>query len=261
MSVDASAAGGRSAGSQTMQRLRKGQLSLPNCIALSAAVMAPVIAVILNAPAAGPNAQGGLPLSFLAAFIATLFLANTVIQFARRLPCSGLYYNYCSHALGGGAGFYIGWLYFGAFILFAIGLFTANGAFLQNYMQTEWSVNVNWWILSLILMGLVFILSLRSIKASVRVDLSLLAFEMVVLRCWGSSRSPRRGTGTRCTTLRPAPHRKGSPALGSVLCSGSSRSSASSRPPCSARRAGTRAVTFLARCWAPPSSSGCFTCS
>jgi amino acid transporter len=160
------------------QRLR-GQLTLPNCVALSAAVMAPVIAVILNAPAAAADSQGALPLSFLAAFIGTAFIANTVIQFSRRLPSSGLFYNYCSHALGGGAGFFTGWLYFAAYVLLAVGLFTANGAFLQNYMQTEWSVNINWWILSLILMALVFALSIRSIKASVRVDLTLLAFEMV----------------------------------------------------------------------------------
>jgi amino acid transporter len=161
-------------------RLKKGQLSLPNCVALSAAVMAPVIAVILNAPAAAPNAGAGLPLAFLVAFIATAFVANTVIQFTRRLPSSGSFYTFASHGLGGGAGFFTGWLYFAAFMMFAIGLFTANGAFLHEYLDTEWSLNVPWWILSLLLMGLVLALSVRSIKASVRVDLALLAIEMAV---------------------------------------------------------------------------------
>ncbi len=171
--------GQKDVGAAPGQRLKAGQLSLPNCVALSAAVMAPVIAVILNAPAAAANGQGALPLAFLLAFVGTGFVAVTVVQFARRLPSAGLFYNYVSHALGGGAGFYTGWLYFAAYVLLAIGLFTANGAFLQNYMQSEWSVNVNWWILSLIEMGLVFVLSLRSIKTSVRIDLSLLVFEMV----------------------------------------------------------------------------------
>ncbi len=180
MSANASAASGPAVAVEEPQRLLKGQLSLPNCVALSAAVMAPVIAVILNAPAAAPVAEGGLPLSFLAAFIGTAFVANTVVQFARRLPSSGLFYNYCSHALGGGAGFYTGWLYFGAYVLLAVGLFTSNGAFLKNYLQTELSINIPWWILSLALMGLVFALSIRSIKASVRVDLALLGIEMVV---------------------------------------------------------------------------------
>lgn len=181
MSVDASAATGPGAvAAAEPQRLLKGQLSLPNCVALSAAVMAPVIAVILNAPAAAGNAQAALPLSFLAAFIGTAFVANTVVQFSRRLPSSGLFYNYCSHALGGGAGFFTGWLYFAAYVLLSIGLFTANGAFLHNYLLSQFSVNIAWWILGLALMALVFLLSLRSIKASVRVDLTLLGVEMVV---------------------------------------------------------------------------------
>lgn len=181
MAVESSAAGsGVGAGTSGGQRLKGGQLSLPNCVALSAAVMAPVIAVILNAPAAAANGQGALPLAFLVAFIGTGFVAVAVVQFARRLPSSGLFYTYVSHALGGGAGFYTGWLYFGAYVLLAIGLFTANGAFLHNYMATEWSVNVNWWILSLVEMGLIFVFSLRSIKTSVRIDLSLLTFEIVV---------------------------------------------------------------------------------
>src|SRR3954447_16955652 len=144
------------------QRLQRNVLSLPNCVALSAAVMAPVIAVILNAPAAAANGQAALPLAFLIAFIACFFTANTVIQFSRRLPSSGSFYTFCSHGLGGGAGFFTGWLYFAAFIMFAIGLFTANGSFFHEYLQSEWSVDVPWWILSLVLMGLVFLLSIRS---------------------------------------------------------------------------------------------------
>ena len=35
-------------------RLQRGVLTVPNGIALAAAAMAPVLAVVLNAPAAGP---------------------------------------------------------------------------------------------------------------------------------------------------------------------------------------------------------------
>ena len=184
-------------------RLQKGQLSLPNCIAISAAVMAPVIAVILNAPSAAPNAGAALPLSFLGAFIATAFVANTVIEFTRRLPSSGSFYTFCSHGLGGGAGFFTGWLYFAAFIMFAIGLFTANGAFLHDYLENEWSADVPWWILSLFLTGLVFLLSIRSIKASVRVDLLLLGFEMVVFLVLGIIAIVRTGDGNTLHYFTP----------------------------------------------------------
>lgn len=45
--------------------LERGVLTLKNCLALSAAVMAPVLAVILNAPAAGASAGKALPLAHL----------------------------------------------------------------------------------------------------------------------------------------------------------------------------------------------------
>src|SRR5665647_19801 len=184
-------------------RLQKGILSLPNCVAISAALMAPVIAVVLNAPAAAPNAGAALPLSFLVAFVAIAFVANSVIQFTRRLPSSGSFYTFCSHGLGGGAGFFTGWLYFAAFIAFAIGLFTAVGAFARQYLQDEWSTSVPWWVLSLIAIALVFLLSVRSIKASVRVDLALLGVEMVVFLVLGIIAVVRAGGGNSAHYFTP----------------------------------------------------------
>lgn len=46
-------------------RLRRDNLSSANCIALSVALMAPVLAVILSAPAVGPSAESALVLAFL----------------------------------------------------------------------------------------------------------------------------------------------------------------------------------------------------
>ena len=96
-------------------RLEKNILSLPNCIALSAAVMGPVLAVVLNAPAAGPSTGGALPLAFLIALIVCMFVGNSVAQFARVLPSAGSFYTYVSRSLGGGAGFFTGWMFFGAY--------------------------------------------------------------------------------------------------------------------------------------------------
>src|SRR5258705_2970116 len=160
MASTSSSAAAASAASSDGHRLQKGILTLPNCVALSAAVMAPVLAVILNAPAAGPQAGAALPLSFLVAFVACFFVANTVIQFTKRLPSSGSFYTFCSHGLGGGAGFFTGWLYGAAFIALAVGLFTANGAFFHDYLLTEWHIHVAWGVLSLIEISLIYLLSL-----------------------------------------------------------------------------------------------------
>ncbi len=161
-------------------RLQRGVLTIPNAIALSAAAMAPVLAVVLNAPAAAPSAGGALPLSFLIAFIAAALVGNTVVQFTRRLPSAGSFYTFNSQGLGPAAGFFTGWLFWIGYAILAPGLFTAFGGFVQDYVASTFGVTIQWWIFSLAAMAIILGLSLRSIKASVNLDLALLAIEVVI---------------------------------------------------------------------------------
>ena len=124
------------------QRLERGVLNVPNGIALAAAAMAPVLAVVLNAPAAGPVAGAALPLSFLLAFIACLFVGNTVVQFARRLPSAGSFYTFNTAGLGPGAGFFTGWLFWIGYAVLAPGLFGAFGAFVHDYFLATFDADV-----------------------------------------------------------------------------------------------------------------------
>ncbi len=161
--------------------LQRDACSLAGGIALAAAAMAPALAVVLNAPAAAPAAGRALPLSFLIAFLVCLLVGNTVVTFARRLPPSaGSFYAYNSRGLGAAGGFFTGWLLAFGYAVLAPGLFTALGDFAAAYARTGLGVDVPWWCFSLVGLALVMALSLRSIRASVRVDLVLLVVEMGV---------------------------------------------------------------------------------
>ena len=127
---------------QQVHRLEKNVLSVPNGIALAAAAMAPVIAVVLNAPAAGPVAGAALPLSFLLAFIACLLVGNSIVQFARYLPSAGSFYTFNSYGLGKTAGFFTGWLFWIGYAILAPGLFTALGAFAHDYVTSTFNADV-----------------------------------------------------------------------------------------------------------------------
>lgn len=179
----------------TPTRLQKGVLNVPNGIALAAAAMAPVLAVVLNAPAAAPVAGAAVPLSFLIAFIACAFVGNTVVQFARRLPSAGSFYTFNSQGLGPSAGFFTGWLFWIGYAVLAPGLFTAFGAFVHDYVLGTFGTDVPWWIFSLMGMVLVFGLSARSIKASVRVDLLLLGIEVAIFLVLGLVAISKAGPG------------------------------------------------------------------
>lgn len=187
-----------------VHRLERNVLTVPNGIALAAAAMAPVIAVVLNAPAAGPSAGAALPLSFLLAFIACLFVGNTVVQFARELPSAGSFYNYNSQGLGKTAGFFTGWLFWIGYAILAPGLFTALGAFAHDYVLATFHTEVGWWIFSLIGLAIVVALSIRSIKASVQVDLVLLTVEVIVFLVLAIIAIVKGGSGNTAMVFTPA---------------------------------------------------------
>jgi amino acid transporter len=184
-------------------KLERGILTTRNCVALSAAAMAPVLAVVLNAPAAGANAGAALPVAFLLAFVAALFVSNTVIEFTKKLPSSGSFYTFCTKSIGSLAGFLTGWIYAAAFVALTIGLFAANGAFMHTYLQSTFGWGVPWWLLGIVLVGLAMILSVRSIRTSVRLDLILLAAEMFVFALLALIAIIRAGSGNSLSYFNP----------------------------------------------------------
>ncbi|NEN05330.1 APC family permease [Diaminobutyricibacter tongyongensis] len=192
------------ASAPTSRRLQGGVLTIPNAIALSAAAMAPVLAVVLNAPAAASAAGGALPLSFLIAFIAAALVGNTVVQFSRRLPSAGSFYTFNSQGLGPAAGFFTGWLFWIGYAVLAPGLFTAFGAFVQDYVSSTFGVQIQWWIFSLAAMAIILGLSLRSIKASVNLDLALLSIEVVIFLILGVVAVSTAGTGNTGSVFLPS---------------------------------------------------------
>jgi amino acid transporter len=157
--------------------------------------MAPVLAVVLNAPAAAVAAGAALPLSFLIAFIAAALVGNTVVQFSRQLPSAGSFYTFNSKGLGPLAGFFTGWLFWIGYAVLAPGLFGAFGAFVHDYVLSTWGVEIQWWIFSLAAMAIIFGLSLRSIKASVNIDLALLVVEVVIFLVLGIAAIFTAGSG------------------------------------------------------------------
>ncbi|HEY5438768.1 MAG TPA: APC family permease [Acidimicrobiales bacterium] len=195
-------------------RLEKGVLSIPNAIALSAAAMAPVLAVVLNAPAAGPDAGAALPLSFLVAFVACLLVGNSVVQFARRLPSAGSFYTFNSAGLGSEAGFYTGWLFWIGYAILAPGLFTAFGSFVHDYFLSTFNSNVPWWLFSLFAMAIILGLSLRSIRASVNVDLVLLVLEVIIFLVLSVLAITHAGAGNSLKAFVPSSAPRGVSGVG-----------------------------------------------
>lgn len=184
-------------------RLQKNVLSVWNCIALSVALMGPVLAVVLNAPAAGPSTGAALPLAFLISLVVILFVGNTVVEFSKVLPSAGSFYTFTARGLGGGAGFFTGWMFFGAYALLMPGLFGAVAAFAHDYVKTTFNAEIPWWIYAFVFMAIVVVLSVRSIKTSVRVDLTLLTVEVIVFFLLATIAIAKAGNGNTFAAFSP----------------------------------------------------------
>src|SRR5213082_920148 len=185
-------------------RLQKNVLSVWNCIALSVALMGPVLAVVLNAPAAGPSTGEAMPLAFLIALIVIIFVGNTVVQFSRVLPSAGSFYTFTARGLGGGAGFFTGWMFFGAYALLMPGLFGAVAAFAHDYVKTTFNAEIPWWIYAGVFLAIVVVLSIRSIRTSVRVDLTLLTVEVIVFLLLATIAIANAGSGNTLAAFNPS---------------------------------------------------------
>jgi amino acid transporter len=165
--------------------------------------MGPVLAVVLNAPAAGPSTGEAMPLAFLIALIVIIFVGNTVVQFSRVLPSAGSFYTFTARGLGGGAGFFTGWMFFGAYALLMPGLFGAVAAFAHDYVKTTFNAEIPWWIYAGVFMAIVVVLSVRSIRTSVRVDLTLLTVEVIVFLLLATIAIANAGNGNTFAAFNP----------------------------------------------------------
>jgi amino acid transporter len=195
-------------------RLRRNVLGLPLVVYMSVAGMGPVFAVIVNAPAAAPLVGAALPLAFLIGAVASLFVANTVIQFSKRLPSTGAFYTYNSNALGPGVGFLTGWLYVGGWAIFTPGVFSAIGSITSDYLATTYNVHISWLVFSIVLLFIMFVLTLRSIRTTLQVDGALLAFEVIVFGLLCILAIAHAGSGNSASYFTPAASTDGIKGLG-----------------------------------------------
>src|SRR5262249_53848148 len=109
-----------------------------------------------------------------------------------------------SFGLGKTAGFFTGWLFWIGYAGLAPGLFTALGAFAHDYVQATFNSDVPWWVFSLVAMVIVLGLSIRSIKASVQVDLTLLIIEVIVFLTLAIIAIAKGGSGNTPTVFLPS---------------------------------------------------------
>jgi amino acid transporter len=151
-----------------------------------------VIAFGLSGVAPAGSVAGGLlilvsyaglasPLVVVFAFLASLCCANSVAEFAKRLPSAGSLYTYNSRGLGDIGGFLTGWMMIAAYALYAPAGVALTSAYASQLAVTAFHVTIAPWVLFLVIVAAVVLVAYLGIAVSSSVDLVLAAGEVSVI--------------------------------------------------------------------------------
>ena len=121
------------------------------------------------------------PLVVVIAFAASLCCANTIAEFARRLPSAGSLYTYNSRGLGRAGGFLTGWMLVFTYTVFVPAGLALTTAYASQLVAATAHVTVSGWVLFLVIVAAVVLLAYLGISTSASADLLLLTGGMAVI--------------------------------------------------------------------------------
>jgi amino acid transporter len=162
-------------------RLRRDAVGLTGAVVMSAAIMGPAVSTFFNPQFSTPFSGEATPFVYLACLVAILVVSSGIVEMARELPSAGAFYTYVTRGLGPRAGFITGGLMFVAYALLPPAELGLIGSYLQSTLRTEVGVDVPWWLIGMVPAGVMIILAIEGIRASLRSALILFATEVGVV--------------------------------------------------------------------------------
>jgi amino acid transporter len=121
------------------------------------------------------------PLVVIIAFVASLCCANSIAEFARRLPSAGSLYTYNSRGLGRIGGFLTGWMMIAAYALYLPAGIALTSAFASMLLAAVAHVTISPWVLFLVILAAAVLVAYAGIAISSSADLLLAAGEVAVI--------------------------------------------------------------------------------
>jgi amino acid transporter len=161
--------------------LKRNSVSFAGAVALSAAFMGPAVSVFYNIVPGAGVAGTAFPLSVVFSMIAVLFVASSVIAFARKMQSASFAFTYASEGLGPRFGFITGWIALLAYAMAAPLNDAAFGIMISEFMQRQFAVHVSWIWFFVAASLVASVLSCFGISHSTRVTLVFLVLEVVVM--------------------------------------------------------------------------------
>ena len=161
--------------------LRRDSLGLPSVLAVSLSFISPTIGAIFVTALIVGQAGASAPFVFGLGALALTLNAVTFSQFARRVPSSGILYSSVAKGISPSVGLVQGLVLLVVYGVVSIANICLFGGFVSDVLTRRASLEVPWWVLSVGIVLVIGVLAWLSVSASMRFDLLLLAFEVLVV--------------------------------------------------------------------------------
>lgn len=162
--------------------LKHGAIGTLPLVFMVIAAAAPLGAVAGNTPLVMGLGNGiAAPLDFLIIGILLLIFSVGYTAMSRHITNAGAFYTYISAGCGKRFGTAAGYIAVVAYSLLTIYCASASGYFASNTILNTFGVNIPWWVCSLVLYLLIFMLGCFGIEAGAKVLMVCLTCEILVL--------------------------------------------------------------------------------
>jgi amino acid transporter len=168
--------------------LRSNAVGLGGVMMQALTDVAPAIAVLFTVQFTASQAGIAMPAAYVGAFLIGLPIALVLCQLAKRLPSAGGWYTYVSRGVHPRAGFIVAWLYFLYAPLQTAITGTSIGVAFSGTIQSEYGVDIPWWVFMLAVIVFVVVMAYRGISFSTRAIMILGFAELAIVgvfSVWG----------------------------------------------------------------------------
>ncbi len=184
--------------------LAKGAIGLAGQLFQSITHMAPAAGVIFSAQYMATKGGGSLTLAWILATIACLLTALCLKEVVRKVRSAGGYFVIHSVALGHFVGFTTSWLWFLFEPLVPAALAMLFGQVLSDFLVAEIGVFVPWWLIAILMVGILTFTSYAGIRQSSRTTVVLGTLDIAVMSILALAWIIRAGANQPVISFSPA---------------------------------------------------------
>jgi len=145
------------------------------------AFMGPATSVFFNTQPAAIGAGYALPYALLLALIVCVLVASAIGAFAQKIPTAGFAYTFNTHGFGKRGGFMSGWILAFSYAMVGPMLLAAIGELSSQFLQTQWNLNIPWWVFTIAFALILWGIGMLGISRSATTALVFLVLEVGVM--------------------------------------------------------------------------------